>query len=142
MKVTRIFLFLFLIPIVVADSEDCYNKMQNFGELGIDCGGPCDLKCSTCNDGIKNQGETEIDCGGICDACKKTRLSFTTFTIILSTVLVTLVILYLTKKNTEKNLKKYVETLRSQGYASNFIRDLLRKEGWTDKEIEKTHKER
>ncbi len=46
----------------------CSDGIQNQGETGIDCGGPCPA-CPTCNDGIQNQGETGIDCGGPCPAC-------------------------------------------------------------------------
>jgi hypothetical protein len=46
----------------------CSDGIQNQGETGIDCGGPCPA-CVTCNDGIQNQGETGIDCGGPCPAC-------------------------------------------------------------------------
>jgi hypothetical protein len=49
----------------------CTDGIQNQGETGIDCGGPC-APCPptpTCNDGIQNQGETGIDCGGPCAPC-------------------------------------------------------------------------
>jgi hypothetical protein len=46
----------------------CYDGIQNQGETGIDCGGPCQA-CPTCNDGIQNQGETGVDCGGPCQPC-------------------------------------------------------------------------
>jgi len=46
----------------------CSDGIQNQGETGVDCGGPC-AACPTCNDGIQNQGETGVDCGGPCTAC-------------------------------------------------------------------------
>jgi hypothetical protein len=46
----------------------CSDGIQNQGETGIDCGGPC-APCATCNDGIQNQGETGVDCGGPCAPC-------------------------------------------------------------------------
>jgi hypothetical protein len=46
----------------------CSDGIQNQGETGIDCGGPC-TPCATCNDGIQNQGESGVDCGGPCGAC-------------------------------------------------------------------------
>jgi type II secretory pathway pseudopilin PulG len=52
----------------------CTDGIQNQGETGIDCGGPC-AACAatpTCTDGIQNQGETGIDCGGPCAACAAT----------------------------------------------------------------------
>ena len=52
-------------------SGTCFDGIQNQGETGIDCGGPCPA-CPTppsCSDGIQNQGETGIDCGGPCPAC-------------------------------------------------------------------------
>jgi hypothetical protein len=47
----------------------CVDSIQNQGEGGIDCGGPCATACATCNDGIQNQGETGLDCGGPCASC-------------------------------------------------------------------------
>ena len=46
----------------------CNDGIQNQGETGVDCGGPC-TACPTCNDGVQNQGETDVDCGGPCTAC-------------------------------------------------------------------------
>ncbi len=59
----------------------CFDGIQNQGEEGIDCGGPCP-PCPTCDDGIKNchkiiqqDGswievcEEGIDCGGPCPPC-------------------------------------------------------------------------
>ncbi|NNE54528.1 MAG: T9SS type A sorting domain-containing protein, partial [Flavobacteriales bacterium] len=46
----------------------CNDGIQNQGETGVDCGGPC-AACPTCNDGIQNQGETGVDCGGPCAPC-------------------------------------------------------------------------
>lgn len=51
-----------------APSPTCTDAIQNQGETGVDCGGPCPA-CPTCNDGIQNQNETGIDCGGFCPAC-------------------------------------------------------------------------
>jgi hypothetical protein len=42
--------------------------MQNDGETGVDCGGPCQA-CPTCVDGMQNDGETGVDCGGPCPSC-------------------------------------------------------------------------
>jgi hypothetical protein len=49
----------------------CSDSIQNQGEGGVDCNGPCSTVCPpTCSDGILNQDETKIDCGGtICPAC-------------------------------------------------------------------------
>lgn len=50
----------------------CTDGEQNQGELGIDCGGPCDacvIIPQTCNDNIQNQTETGVDCGGPCPPC-------------------------------------------------------------------------
>lgn len=46
----------------------CTDGIQNQGETGVDCGGPC-TACATCDDGIQNQGETDVDCGGPCTPC-------------------------------------------------------------------------
>ncbi len=48
----------------------CDDGIQNQGETGVDCGGPCPGICPTCDDGILNNGETEVDCGGPnCPVC-------------------------------------------------------------------------
>lgn len=47
----------------------CSDGIQNQGETGIDCGGPCAACPPSCTDGIQNQGETGIDCGGPCSPC-------------------------------------------------------------------------
>ena len=46
----------------------CSDNVQNQGETGLDCGGPCGA-CPTCSDGVQNQGEQRVDCGGPCAAC-------------------------------------------------------------------------
>ena len=54
-----------------AAAPTCSDGIQNQGETGIDCGGPCP-PCGvapTCSDGVQNQGETGVDCGGPCPAC-------------------------------------------------------------------------
>ncbi len=56
-------------------ADYCADGIQNQGEEGVDCGGPCPNSCDppTCTDGIQNQGETDIDCGGPnCDPCPPT----------------------------------------------------------------------
>ena len=71
----------------------CFDNHKNYGETGVDCGGPCEKKCSLregcqvdadcssgfcfqekcikpgCSDGIRNQGEMGVDCGGPCHQC-------------------------------------------------------------------------
>jgi hypothetical protein len=50
----------------------CSDGIQNQGEAGVDCGGPC-AACPTCSDGQMNGNETGIDCGGIpCPVCECT----------------------------------------------------------------------
>ena len=45
----------------------CNDGVQNGGETGVDCGGPCEsCPIDTCFDGIQNLGEAGIDCGGPC----------------------------------------------------------------------------
>ena len=56
-------------------SETCDDDLQNQGETGIDCGGPCSA-CPSCKDGVQNQGETGIDCGGPCTVCQSMRNNF------------------------------------------------------------------
>jgi hypothetical protein len=73
-------------------SPRCFNNVQDPGETGVDCGGPCPScgagsfcrvprdcesnNCAlnicleaTCDDGIRNQGEAHVDCGGPCTSC-------------------------------------------------------------------------
>ena len=54
-----------------APTPSCSDGVQNQGESGIDCGGPCGAcpPAPTCMDGIQNQNETGIDCGGVCPEC-------------------------------------------------------------------------
>ncbi|PLW80721.1 hypothetical protein C0585_01085 [Candidatus Woesearchaeota archaeon] len=48
--------------------DTCFDGIQNFKEEGIDCGGICEKKCpGNCFDGIKNGDEEGVDCGGSCD---------------------------------------------------------------------------
>ena len=47
----------------------CHDNEINQGEIGVDCGGPCN-PCITCHDRIQNQNETGVDCGGPCHPCK------------------------------------------------------------------------
>jgi hypothetical protein len=46
----------------------CNDRVQNYQETGIDCGGICG-ECPTCDDGKHNGDEEAIDCGGSCAAC-------------------------------------------------------------------------
>ena len=56
----------------------CNDGIQNQGETGVDCGGPCPNACPTCDDGIQNQGEEDVDCGGPnCAPCPCTGTSVT-----------------------------------------------------------------
>lgn len=47
----------------------CADGIQNQGEEGVDCGGPCLRDCASCYDDIQNQGEEGVDCGGPCSSC-------------------------------------------------------------------------
>jgi len=47
------------------NTATCNDNIQNQGETGTDCGGPC-IACASCNDDIQNQNEIGIDCGGVC----------------------------------------------------------------------------
>ena len=60
-------------PTRPAPKMSCADGVQNQGEQGVDCGGPCARPCeapATCVDDIKNQGEEDVDCGGPCPACQ------------------------------------------------------------------------
>ena len=66
-------------PIIIgSDEPTCFDGIQNGGETGIDCGGPCQPcpPAPTCFDFIQNGDETGIDCGGICPACLPTPTCF------------------------------------------------------------------
>ncbi|MFH1721817.1 MAG: transglutaminase-like domain-containing protein [Candidatus Altiarchaeota archaeon] len=45
----------------------CNDLIKNQGEIGVDCGGPCENACESCDDGIKNFGEGGVDCAGPCE---------------------------------------------------------------------------
>ena len=53
----------------------CFDEVQNQGELGIDCGGPCPECEPTCDNLVLDQRpefdhvEINIDCGGPCAPC-------------------------------------------------------------------------
>jgi hypothetical protein len=52
-------------------ATSCSDGVQNGGESGIDCGGPCPEACAapaapSCEDQLRNQDETAVDCGGSC----------------------------------------------------------------------------
>ncbi len=61
----------------------CFDGVQNDGETGRDCGGPCpDCPADafapgtetatpepSCSDGIQNSEEAGVDCGGLCEPC-------------------------------------------------------------------------
>ncbi len=53
-------------------APSCFDGIQNQGETGVDCGGPCGA-CVSCFDGVQNQGELGVDCEGpcptFCDPC-------------------------------------------------------------------------
>ena len=46
----------------------CINGVQDNGEVGIDCGGPCP-PCDTCYNGKPDSDEEAADCGGPCAKC-------------------------------------------------------------------------
>ena len=54
---------------VISGPATCSDGVQNQGESGLDCGGPCSNACATCVDGSLNQGEESVDCGGPCPSC-------------------------------------------------------------------------
>ncbi len=66
--------FTFLGPCGSGTTATCSDGVQNQGETGVDCGGPCQAcaPTATCSDGMQNQGETGVDCGGPCQACAPT----------------------------------------------------------------------
>lgn len=98
----------------------CIDNIQNQGEEGIDCGGPC-TPCPTtapttsCFDSIKNQGEEGIDCGGPCDPCaikkempQKSNIGSIILWIVILIILLGLVALAYLKRDSIAEL--YIET--------------------------------
>jgi hypothetical protein len=63
------FIFLLFNACTKDDLPTCGDGIQNGGETGIDCGGPC--RSCLCFNGIKDEGEECIDCGGDCFDCPK-----------------------------------------------------------------------
>jgi hypothetical protein len=52
------------------ECSPCGNCIQDGDEVGIDCGGSCNILCEElCDDGMLNGTEEEIDCGGFCEPC-------------------------------------------------------------------------
>ncbi|HEX5058481.1 MAG TPA: hypothetical protein VFV99_03930 [Kofleriaceae bacterium] len=52
-------------------ADACFDRVQDAGETGVDCGGPCHA-CeanATCFDGVRNGLETDVDCGSECGPC-------------------------------------------------------------------------
>lgn len=49
---------------LVFHPRSCSDKVQNGGETGIDCGGPCGGTCPSCTDDTQNGEELGVDCGG------------------------------------------------------------------------------
>ncbi len=80
--------------------ETCFDGIQNQGEEGVDCGGPC-KPCPSCFDGIQNQGEEGVDCGGPCRPC--TTLTTTTTTSTTTTI-----------KKTTTTLRKETTTISTE----------------------------
>ena len=67
-------------------------------ELLVDCGGPCS-PCPTCSDGIQNQGEGGADCGGPCPyVCEKespfSSISYALIGLLIAIVLILIFIIY------------------------------------------------
>ncbi len=53
-----------------APDPTCNDGIQNQGEEGVDCGGPCTAVCPTCDDQTQNGDEEGVDCGGSsCQPC-------------------------------------------------------------------------
>jgi len=46
-------------------------RVQNQGELGVDCGGLCEKACPSCYNEVQDEGESGIDCGGPCTSCRE-----------------------------------------------------------------------
>lgn len=52
-----------------SSGSSCGNGVQDQGEAGVDCGGPCEAcveegNAAWCGDGVHNGDESDVDCGG------------------------------------------------------------------------------
>jgi len=47
----------------------CTDGRKNQGEMGRDCGGPCEKYDDCCDNGVQDSGEDGVDCGGVCTDC-------------------------------------------------------------------------
>ncbi len=136
-------------------AASCVDGIQNQGEEGIDCGGPCPL-CPTCHDGRQNQGETGIDCGGPCRACPELEMpvvivekpSFAWVWILIGFLLLMglaiSAVVFFEKRHKKdvldtryKDVREYVQKYRKKGVSKQKIESALRKEGWKEDDIKK-----
>jgi len=91
--------------------ETCFDGIQNQGEEGIDCGGPC-KPCPSCFDGIQNQGEEGVDCGGPCKPCT-TLTTITTTSTTTTTTTIKKTTTTLMKETTTTTIRTEIEETKT-----------------------------
>lgn len=89
---------------------------------------------TTCNDAIQNQGEEGIDCGGPCMPCKKP-FNIWIWLIPVLGIVIGLVTWLAIQEPKIKDAPSYVKAAKKRGYTRQEIVDNLRKVGYTDTEI-------
>jgi len=135
----------------------CTDGIQNQGEKGIDCSGPC-APCPNCFDGIRNQGEVKVDCGGPCAPCppivevpavvieEKASLwwLWLLLGIFLLVGLIIGAIFFFEKRHKEephderfKDVAPYVAEWKAKGASKHKIEQALIKQGWKKEDIKK-----
>jgi PGF-pre-PGF domain-containing protein len=134
----------------------CSDGIQNQGETGADCGGPCANKCSgTCGNGIKDANENcescKLDAPCTADQVCKYRQCvgkpfpfWTVFFIVIAVVIIGFVGLKVTSKSGQ-NKKREIERLSNtisyamsamqQNMKENEIKSNLLKAGWSIKQV-------
>ncbi|MBN1644438.1 hypothetical protein JW851_00160 [Candidatus Woesearchaeota archaeon] len=101
---------------------------------------------ASCFDGIQNQGEEGIDCGGPCAPCRVEKPAWLVpvIIILLATAIALGFLVYyvkfLKKPDVLSPLKKYVKDAKSKGFKEPRIRQSLRQQGWSKEDIDKAVK--
>lgn len=111
--------------------ETCYDKTQNQGESGIDCGGPCKSCSEQLSPGFEMSMNTILIGGGV-----------------LVIILVIFVVLMLGKKKSKPvqlnaqqiMAKNYVTNMLMRGYTKEQVRAAMISQGWPPEMVEEIFK--
>lgn len=98
---------------------------------------------ATCFDGIQNQGELGIDCGGPCAPCyveempQPREVNWLLWASIPFFLLILGLVAWLILKPAEiKDTKTYIKEAKRRGYSKQEIADRLRESGYTDEQVQ------